>query len=129
VKDLRVSPDVASTCGPGRHNPEVGIMDLVVESKDANLKYACDSLAQQKAVRVRADYDMLDADVETQLKAPRALKSARLTIQRVDDDRSNPDQWKDASHNMSFGAFREVHRVAWAMVIIRNALPCRLGSC
>src|SRR5438094_749491 len=41
------------------------VMIIVVESKDRNLKQACDSLARQKMVRVRADYDMDNQEVET----------------------------------------------------------------
>jgi hypothetical protein len=80
------------------------IMDLVAESKDANLKYACDILAQQKHVRVHADYHMDNLTVETPLKASQALRSAKITIQRVDDVRSNADQWREASHHMIYHA-------------------------
>jgi hypothetical protein len=76
------------------------VVDLVAESKDASLKAACDSLARQKMVRRRADYEMDDNEVEKPLKASQALIFAKQTVAMVDRVRTNPDSWTEAKANM-----------------------------
>ena len=76
------------------------VMDLVVESQDANLKFACDSLAHQKMVRKKADYDMDNLDVETTQNASKAVLVAKRIIECVDRTRSNPVLWQNASGKM-----------------------------
>jgi hypothetical protein len=76
------------------------VMDLVAESKDADLKKACESLARQKMVRKKADYDMDNRDVESVRKASQALIFAQEAIQWADRTRANPALWNSAAGNM-----------------------------
>jgi hypothetical protein len=76
------------------------VTDLVANSHDRNLKAACDSIANQKMLRNRADYDMSNRDVETVQKASMALLLAKDAIRKVDGVRLNPDQWRVATHNI-----------------------------
>jgi hypothetical protein len=83
--------------GKDSHNE---VMDLLSQSQDANLKFACDSLASQKMVRKKADYEMDNHDVERIQKAVQALLLAQQAIERVDRTRADAALWRSASETM-----------------------------
>jgi uncharacterized protein (UPF0332 family) len=76
------------------------VLDIVADSNNPILKKACESLARQKMIRARADYEMNDVEVETRIKASRAVIFAKETIKQVDQVRSNKESWRQAKENM-----------------------------
>jgi hypothetical protein len=80
------------------------VVDVLAGSDDRVLKGACDRLSGRKAVRVNADYNLQDFQVETVEKAGMEVCLAQGIIDDFDKFRRDERRWKLGSQKMTANA-------------------------